>query len=72
MGYEKISEIIKTSKQGYINTVEVIHSMGKRNNNNRGLKASTSVNPQGISPDAEAGDRPKTQLEERAKKRNTR
>lgn len=46
--------------------------MGKRNNNNRGLSGSSSVNPQGISPDAEAGSRPKSQLEQRAKKRNTR
>jgi small acid-soluble spore protein L (minor) len=61
----------KNLYNGYINHVEVIHNMGKRNNNNRGLKASSSVNPQGISPDREAGREPKSQLEQAAKKLNT-
>lgn len=37
---------------------------------NRG-KTASSVNPQGISPDREASDEPKSVLEDRAKKRNT-
>ncbi|WP_081412636.1 MULTISPECIES: small, acid-soluble spore protein L [Fictibacillus] len=35
-------------------------------------KAASSVNPQGKSPDAEFGMEPKTELENRAKKKNTR
>ncbi|HET7578498.1 MAG TPA: small, acid-soluble spore protein L [Bacillales bacterium] len=34
-------------------------------------KAASSVNPQGISPDKEAGNEPKNVLQDRAKKRNT-
>jgi small acid-soluble spore protein L (minor) len=44
--------------------------MGKRSNNNRGVRS--SVNPQGISPDAEAAREPKSKLEQAAKKSNTR
>lgn len=45
--------------------------MGKRSNNNRGKAVGSSVNPQGISPDAETGSRPKSQLQQAAKKLNT-
>lgn len=34
-------------------------------------KTASSVNPQGISPDREADSEPKSVLEDRAKKRNT-
>lgn len=34
-------------------------------------KTASSVNPQGKSPDAEFGNEPKSVLEDRAKKRNT-
>ncbi|HWO76337.1 MAG TPA: small, acid-soluble spore protein L [Bacillus sp. (in: firmicutes)] len=43
--------------------------MSKKNNKNRG-KASPGVNPQGF--DQEFSDDPKSQLENRAKKSNTR
>jgi small acid-soluble spore protein L (minor) len=34
-------------------------------------RVAPSVNPQGVSPDAEAPTAPKSDLEQRAKKRNT-
>lgn len=49
--------------------MEVIH-MSKRKNKNRGTKISSSVNPQGNSEDV-ADQQAKSQLEERAKKKNT-
>jgi small acid-soluble spore protein L (minor) len=45
--------------------------MSKKNNGNRGVKA-PGVNPQGYGQDAELSEEPKSQLENAAKKSNTR
>ncbi|GAB3803264.1 small, acid-soluble spore protein L [Virgibacillus kimchii] len=44
--------------------------MSKKNNQYRKHRDDTSVNPQGLSEDA-ADHQPKSQLEQRAKKKNT-
>lgn len=44
--------------------------MSKKHNKNRGIKA-PGVNPQGFGQDAEATHDPKTKLEDRAKRSNT-
>ena len=46
-----------------------VNEMAKRKNNNKGKKA-TSVTPQGYG-DTEFAEKPKTKLEEAAKKKNT-
>jgi small acid-soluble spore protein L (minor) len=44
--------------------------MGRNKGNNRGKKA-PGVNPQGYGQDAEFSEEPKSQLEQAAKKKNT-
>ncbi|WP_337017865.1 small, acid-soluble spore protein L [Oceanobacillus massiliensis] len=44
--------------------------MAKKNNNWSKERVNSSINPQGISEDA-ADQQPKSQLEQRAKKKNT-
>ena len=44
--------------------------MSEKNDNWSGKRVNSSVNPQGLSED-EAEQRPKSQLEQRAKKKNT-
>lgn len=47
-----------------------VREMGQKKHSNRGTKA-PGVNPQGYGQDAEFAEEPKSQLENRAKKSNT-
>jgi len=47
-----------------------VNEMGQKKHSNRGTKA-PGVNPQGYGQDAEFAEEPKSQLENRAKKSNT-
>lgn len=53
-----------------IQRMEVTQKMGRQRHKNRGTKA-PGVNPQGYGQDAEFSEEPKSQLENFAKKSNT-